>query len=118
MAVNNLRLNKKDIDKFVLYGGRKAKTAQAVINELEEKPDYIINAGHFDNSKKSYNDILNKLIDDKQKKIEQVNTEKKTISKSENKIKDGTPKAAMFVSKVFTPPIPLPKITPQRSASS
>ena len=53
MAVNNLKLNKSDIEKFVLYGGKTAKTAQAVVNELKEKPDYIINAGHFDNSTKS-----------------------------------------------------------------
>jgi exopolysaccharide biosynthesis protein len=53
MAVNNLKIDKSKIDKFVLYGGKTAKTAQAVVNELKEKPDYIINAGHFDNSKKS-----------------------------------------------------------------
>lgn len=68
MAVNNLRLNKKDIEKFVLYGGKKAKTAQAVVNELEEKPDYIINAGHFDNALKSKTygmTIVDTIVDNK-----------------------------------------------------
>lgn len=68
MAVNNLKLNKKDIDKFVLYGGYKAKTAQAVVNELKEKPDYIINAGHFQNlkSSKTYGlSIVDSIVDNK-----------------------------------------------------
>lgn len=43
--MNELRFNLRDIDKVVLYGGRSAKKAAAVFEEL--KPDYLINAGMF-----------------------------------------------------------------------
>lgn len=68
MAVDNLKLNKSDIDKIVLYGGKNAKTAQAVINSLTDKPDYIINGGHFENSKfsKYYGmTIVDTIVDNK-----------------------------------------------------
>ena len=68
MAVNNLKIDKSKIEKFVLYGGKTAKTAQAVVNELTEKPDYIINAGHFDNSTKSKTygmTIVDTIVDNK-----------------------------------------------------
>lgn len=50
MSVDNLKINRTDIEKIVLVGGRNARAAQTIINGLEEKPDYIINGGHFVNS--------------------------------------------------------------------
>ena len=43
-----LRINRNDIAKIELYGGRSRKTAQQVLNSLSEKPDYIINALMYD----------------------------------------------------------------------
>lgn len=50
MAVDNLKINREDIKKIVLVGGRNARSAQTIVNGLKEKPDYIINGGHFVNS--------------------------------------------------------------------
>lgn len=43
-----LKINKSDIKRLVLHGGRKRQTAQEVLDSLKLKPDYIINAMMYD----------------------------------------------------------------------
>lgn len=50
MATDNLKIAKADIEKIIVVGGRTARAAQTIVNNLEEKPDYIINGAHFENN--------------------------------------------------------------------
>lgn len=43
-----LRIKRSDIDRIILYGGRKRQTAQQVYDALADKPDYIINGLMYD----------------------------------------------------------------------
>lgn len=51
-VLEELRLKLSDIDRIQLIGGHKGsrKKALTVFNELEEKPDYLINAGMYDSN--------------------------------------------------------------------
>lgn len=46
--MEELRIKRSDIERIVLYGGRRRRTARQVYDSLEDKPDYIINAGLYD----------------------------------------------------------------------
>lgn len=45
-----LKIPFENIKKIKLFGGGKAQTLNTLVKEFDEKPDYVFNAGHFDNT--------------------------------------------------------------------
>lgn len=48
-----LKIKFEDIEQIKLIGGTEAKTLAQAVAGYSRKPDYVFNAGHFDNGKKS-----------------------------------------------------------------
>ena len=48
-----LKIAFSDIEKIELIGGTKAQTLKQAVAGFSRKPDYVFNAGHFDNGQKS-----------------------------------------------------------------
>lgn len=48
-----LKIPFENIKKIQLVGGEKARTLRTLVKQFSEKPDYVFNAGHFDNGAKS-----------------------------------------------------------------
>ena len=46
-----LKIRFDEIEKIELIGGTTAKTLTQAVSSYSRKPDYVFNAGHFDNEK-------------------------------------------------------------------